>query len=315
MAAYIVRRLIWAAPVALLVSVITFSLLYLIPGDPAVMVLGEQATPDMVRDFRARFDLDKPYAARFVTWAGRVARGDLGRSWRTNETVAGMILAQLPVTVELTVLALLVGLAIGIPTGIVAAVRPHSRVGVLATVGAVFGLAMPYFFLGILLIYLFAYSLRLLPPAGFVPLTQDVLGNLRSMTLPSVALGAQMGAIIMRQTRSSMLDVIGQDYIRSARAKGLWEPVVLVRHALKNALIPVVTVAGLQTGRLFGGAVITETLFALPGLGRLVVNGVALRDYLVVQGVVLLMAVVVLLTNLAVDVLYGYLDPRIRQAA
>ena len=312
MARYILRRLIPMAPVLVLVSLIVFLLIRLIPGDPVLTMLGEEATPQTVAALRHELGLDRSIPFQYISWISRAVRGDLGRSIRTHQPVLQAILQRLPPTIELTLAALVVSLTIALPAGIISATRRGSRVDIASTVGALLGVSMPNFFLAILLIFVFAYKLRWFPPIGYTPPWQDLGTNLQGMVLPAITLGTAAAAVVARLTRSSLLEVLGQDYIRTARAKGLREQAVIVGHALKNALIPIVTIVGLQVGTLLGGAIITETVFVLPGVGRLAVDAIFLRDFPLVQGVVLFLAVVFLFTNLVVDSVYGFLDPRIR---
>jgi len=306
------RRLLATIPLLFLVSLVVFALVHALPGDPAVLFLGEEADPETLARFRVRLGLDRPLVAQYAAWLGRALRGDLGRSLRTNQPVAEAILERLPVTLELLVAALSVSLAIAIPMGIVSAVKRNSGVDLVSTVFALVGFAMPGFWLGIILIYVFALLLRWLPPSGWVPLPASVPQNLLSLVLPAFTLGTALAALVTRQLRSGMLEVLRQDYVRTAQAKGLSERQVVGKHALKNALISVVTVVGLQLGGLLGNTIITETLFALPGVGRLMIDSIFSRDFFVVQGVILFLAVGYVLSNLLVDVLYSYLDPRIR---
>jgi len=310
--AYLVRRLLSMIPVILVVAIIAFSLVRLLPGDPVAAMLGEFSTLEKQDELRRELGLDKPVPVQFMEWAARAARGDLGRSLKTNQRVTEAIAQRFPATLELTILALLFAVFVGLPSGVISAVHPNSRLDVTASIVSVLGLAIPNFFLGILLILLFGLVLRWLPPSGYMPIDRDLFANLRLMILPSVTLGMAIAATIMRQVRSSLLDVLRQEYVLTARSKGLRDRVVLTRHALRNALIPVVTIVGLQVGRLFGGAVIIESVFAVPGVGRLAVEAVNNRDYSVVQGVVLFMAMAVLLSSLVVDIIYSYVDPRIR---
>jgi peptide/nickel transport system permease protein len=309
---FVGRRLLTTAPLLLLVSVVVFSFVHVLPGDPAVLFLGEEADPATLARFRSRLGLDRPLLIQYADWLLRALQGDLGRSLRTNQPVTEAILERLPVTLELLVAALAVSLAIAIPLGILSAVRRNSGVDVASTVFALWGFSLPNFWLGIILIYVFALVLRWLPSSGFVPLGESVPDNVRSLILPAVTLGTALAALVARQLRSGMLEVLRQDYVRTARAKGLDEREVIGRHALKNALIPVVTVIGLQVGQLLGSTIVTESLFALPGVGRLMIDAIFSRDFFVVQGAILFLTLGYVLSNLAVDVLYSYLDPRIR---
>jgi peptide/nickel transport system permease protein len=309
---FILQRLLAMLPVVLLVSLVVFSLILLLPGDPAVAMLGDRADPGLVAALRRDLGLDRPAHERFLGWLGKAVQGDLGRSLRNNQPVAEAVLQRLPVTLELSLVAMLISLTIALPIGIVSAVRPGSKADVGGTVFALLGVSIPHFWLGVVLIFVFAVSLRWLPPSGYVDPFKDPSGGLRAMVLPAITLGLGLAGVVMRMVRSSLLEVLDQDYVRTAWAKGLRERNVVVRHAFKNALVPVITVIGLQVGRLFAGAVITETIFAIPGIGRLVVDSIFARDFPVVQGAVLMMALAVLFTNLVVDVLYAYVDPRIR---
>ncbi len=311
MGGYIIRRLLVMLPVLFLVSVIIFMIIHLTPGDPALMMLGEEANPQALAALRQELGLDQPLPVQYAVWLGRVLRGDLGRSIRTNQPVTEAIGQRLPPTVELTIAALIVSLGIALPAGIVSATRRGSRADIASTVGSLLGVSMPNFFLAVLLIFIFAYKLRWFPPIGWTPPWENLGENLRGLVLPAICLGAAAAAVVARLTRSSLLEVLGQDYVRTARAKGLGESKVIRQHALKNALIPVVTIVGLQVGALLGGAIIIESLFSLPGIGKLVVDSIFQRDFPMVQGVVLFLALVFLGTSLVVDLLYAYLDPRI----
>jgi peptide/nickel transport system permease protein len=314
MGRYVLRRLIQMIPVMFLVSLIVFSLLHLTPGDPATSMLGEEATPEAVAALRARMGLDDPLPIQYVNWLSSVLQGDLGRSIRSNQPVSEAIFDRLPVTIELSLLSVLISLAIALPAGIIAAMRRNSPLDTTTTVTALLGVSLPNFFLAILLIYLLSLKLGWLPPIGYTPFLDDPVDNLKKMIMPAITLGTALSAIVMRMTRSSLLEVLDQDHVRTARAKGLSEARVIQRHALRNALIPVVTVVGLQIGGLLGGAIITESIFVLPGIGRLLVDSIFQRDFPLVQGVVLFASLAFLLTNLLVDLLYAALDPRIRYA-
>jgi len=312
---YLVRRLLLTLPVLFFVSVIVFSLINLIPGDPARIMLGEEASREALSALRKEMGLDRPRYVQYLLWLNHVARGDFGRSVRDGRPVLDTLLLKLPVTIELAVTSLLVAWVIAIPAGVVAAWKQRTALDYAATTVALAGISVPNFWLGIMMIYLFAVNLRLLPPSGYIEPWIDLARSLKLMVMPSIVLGAALAALVMRLLRSSMLEVLGTDYIRTARAKGLDDVVVLIRHAMKNAMIPVVTVMGLQLSGLLGGAVITETIFAVPGLGRLTVDSILTRDYPMVQGVVLFAALAVVATNLIVDLTYAVLDPRIRLGA
>ena len=311
---YFVRQTLLAIPALLGVVLITFVLMRAVPGDVVTNLVGLEGnvSPERMAEMRRMFGLDLPIHLQFGQWFGAVLQGDLGSSLRTSRPIVQDLLLRFPVTLELTFLSLLIALVIAVPLGILAAVRRGSVVDFLVSVFALLGLSIPGFFLGILLILLFSLRLGWLPPAGYVALQESVLQNLKNMILPSLSLGLVLAAAITRIVRSSMLEVLNRDYIRTARAKGLSERIVTYRHALRNALIPVITVVGLQFGTLLGGAVIIEQVFSLPGVGRFALEGINLRDYPVVQGAVLLIAAAFILVNLLVDVIYSLIDPRIR---
>ena len=298
------RRLLATLPLLLAVSVVVFSFIHMLPGDPAVLFLGEEATPDNLASFRAKLGFDRPLVVQYGDWLGHAVRGDLGRSIRTNQPVVSAIVERLPVTLRLIGMAMLISLCIAVPLGVISAVKRNSGVDLASTFFALFGFSTPNFWLGLILIYVFALVLRWLPPSGF--------DGTRSLILPAITLGTALAALVTRQLRSGMLEVLRQDYVRTAEAKGLSSQMVIGKHALKNALISVVTVIGLQIGALLGNTIITESLFALPGVGRLMIDSVFSRDFFVVQGVILFLAVGYVVANLVVDILYSYLDPRIR---
>jgi peptide/nickel transport system permease protein len=301
-------------PVIVLVSAIAFSLLFVLPGDPALAILGEEQAKNqqLYQQLRAELGLDRPLPVQYLDWASKVVRGDLGTSTRTQLPVSQLMVQRIGPTVQLSAMAMLLGVLVAIPVGIISAVRPNSRSDVIGTVLAMIGASIPPFWLGLLLILLFALWLRWLPPSGYVPPTRDLGANMALMVMPTITLAGGIAAIVMRQTRSAMLEVLGQDYVTTARAKGLVERVVLTKHALRNALIPIVTIIGLEFGHLMGGAVITETIFSVPGVGRLAADSIFQRDFPVLQAVVLLLALAVLLANLLTDIAYAWLDPRIR---
>ena len=311
---YITKRLLAMLPVLVLVSLIVFTIIHLTPGDPALIMLGEEATPQALAALRHELGLDQPLPVQYLVWLSHVLRGDLGRSIRTNQPVIEAIMQRLPVTLELTILAMIISMIVAIPAGIVSATRRNSASDLISTTVALLGISMPSFFLAILLIFVFSLKVRWLPPMGYTPFQKGVWENLRGMILPAITLGTAAMAIVARLTRSTLLEALQQDYVRTARAKGLREQAVIYGHALKNAMIPITTILGLQIGFLLGGAVITETIFALPGVGRLVVASIFERDFPLVQGVVLVLALMHLVINLIVDLLYAYLDPRIRMA-
>ena len=314
MTGYVVRRLIALLPVLLIVATAGFFLIYLTPGDPAAVMLGPDATIDDLNNLRTIMGLDRPLLVQLVRWYGRTLRGDLGYSIFLQRPVLRAIVERVEPTFLLTTLALAVAMAIGLPAGVAAAVRRNTWVDQAAMGVALFGVSVPGFWLGLNLILIFSLYLNLLPVAGYVPLEQSVVGAIQSLILPAVTLGFGASALIARMTRSSMLEELGQDYVRTARAKGNQERRVIVGHALRNALIPTITVIGLALGGLLAGAVVTETVFALPGVGRLVISSVLRRDYPVVQGVLMFVAAIHVLVNLFIDVLYVFLDPRLKYA-
>ncbi len=357
MTRYIVQRLLLLVPVLLGISIITFSMLRLIPGDPARVMLGEHATEEQIQEFRERMGLNDPIYIQYLRYLQSVMRGDLGRAILTNEWVAVELAQRLPATIELSMGAMFVACIVGITAGMIAAYYHNSFFDLITMVGALIGVSMPIFWLGLILMYIFGFKLKWLPPSArltvgielqtlneayhldqilsgqwgakiialtdflseFYVLASILTGNwkalvdaLKHLILPSIALGTIPMAIIARMTRSSLLEVLSQDYIRTARAKGLRERAVVFTHAIKNAFLPVITVIGLQTGLLLAGAILTETIFSWPGMGRLVVNRILARDYPSVQGSVLVIALIFVFVNLIVDISYAYLDPRIR---
>jgi len=314
MTGYLARRLLVLVPVVLIVATVGFVLISLAPGDPAAVMLGPDAGPDEVQRLREVMGLNRPLGVQLLRWYSRTLRGDLGYSIFLRRPVRQAIIERLEPTALLTVMALGIAIILGIPSGVVAAARWNTWVDHLVMSIALFGMSVPNFWLGLNLIVIFSVSLGLLPVAGYVPLGASVVGALRSLVLPALTLGVSGAALIARMTRSSMLEVLGQDYVRTARAKGNRERRVILRHALRNAMIPTVTVIGLSLGGLLAGAVVTETVFALPGVGRLVILSVLRRDYPVVWGVLMFIAAVYVLVNLFIDVLYVYLDPRVKYA-
>ncbi len=332
MGRYIGRRLIEILPVFFGVVLVVFAISHLSPGDPVLIQLGEHATPAAIEKLRAELQLNDPLPVQFAKYLGRVLQGDLGRSIQSNERVTVLLATRFPATIELTVGAMLIASVVGVLTGVVAATRQNSWFDGMSMFVALFGFSMPIFWLGIMLILLFAWYLGWFPISGRLDYTLELsrvtnlylldallsgnwqaLGNaLRHLVLPAITLSTVPLAIIARMTRSSLLEVLRQDYVRTARAKGLAEQRVVSRHALMNALIPVVTVIGLNVGSLLGGAILTETIFAWPGVGRLVVDSIFARDYPIVQGAVLVIAILFVIVNLLVDLSYAYLDPRIR---
>jgi peptide/nickel transport system permease protein len=311
---YALRRVLLIVPVMVLVSMISFGMLMLLPGDPAMAILGpEQArNTELYNTLRRELGLDQPLPIQYLTWAGKVVSGDLGRSSRNQQPVSALIGQSIGPTMQLSLLGMAIALLIALPVGVISAVRPGSWADVIGTFFALSGVAIPHFLLGILLILLFSLGLHLFPAGGYISPTTNPGEFLKLMVLPAFALGTGLAAILMRQIRSAMLEVLAQDYVTTARAKGLQEQPVVLRHALKNALIPVITVIGVQIGRLFGGTVVLETIFSIPGMGKLAVSSIFFRDFPVVQAVVLVLGLAVLLSNLITDLLYGVIDPRVR---
>jgi len=309
---FILRRLGAIVPTLFFVSVMIFGLQQLLPGDPAIAMAGEERDPNVVAYLRGKFHLDEPLPVRYGYWLKGVVQGDLGESVRIQRPVTELILEKLPVTLELAGIAMAIALVIGISAGIVSAVYKDTWIDYVANVFALWGLSTPNFWLGILLILFFAVRLGWFPASGYVSPFEDLGENLRSMILPAFVLGNALAAVLMRHTRSAMLQVLSSDYVRTARAKGLDERVVILRHALRNALIPVVTLTALQLGELLSGAVLTEQVFSIPGFGKLIVDAVFNRDYSVVQGVVLFTASAYIVLNLLADVAYVLINPRMR---
>ncbi|MDO8419274.1 MAG: ABC transporter permease [Rubrivivax sp.] len=312
MTEYLLKRLAGIVPTLVFVSMLIFGLQQLLPGDPAMILAGEDQDPALIAHLRAKLHLDEPLPLRYAYWIGGVLQGDLGDSVRTQQPVLELILQKLPVTIELALLSMTVALLIGIPTGVIAAVARDTPWDHGATVFALGGLSMPNFWLGILMILLFSVHLGWLPASGYVSPAEDLWANLQAMVMPAIVLGTGIAAVLMRHTRSAMLQVLSADYVRTARAKGLSERVVVLRHALRNALTPVITLGALELGTLLSGAVLTEQVFTIPGFGKLIVDAVFNRDYAVVQGVVLITATAYILLNLLADLAYFAVNPRLR---
>jgi len=315
MGTYLLRRLVVMVPVIVIVSLLTFGLIMVLPGDPAMMMLGDQVSPTAYQAIGEQLGLDRPLPIQYLDWATHALRGDFGLSLRDRLPIGLAISSHVAPTVELAALGILIALIVAVPVGIISALKPGSFIDVLATVLALSGVAVPHFFLGILLIELFAASLRLLPPSGYIPPTEDLGANVRLMVMPAVTLSTGITAVLMRHMRSSVLEVMHQEYVATARAKGLAPHAVVIGHALRNALLPVVTILGLEMGSVIGGVVVLETIFSIPGMGRLIVDSILFRDYPTVQALVLLLAVTVLVANLLADLTYGVLDPRVRHGA
>ena len=312
MLTYLARRILIIIPTLFFVSIIIFGLQQLLPGDPALAMAGEERDPNVIAFLRHKYHLDEPLPVRYGLWAMGVLHGDLGESIRINKPVLDLVREKLPVTAELAGLALLVALAIGIPAGVVSAVKNGTLIDYGANVFALWGLSTPNFWLGFLLIMLFSVELGWLPASGFVSPAENLKQNLLTLVMPAFVLGNAIAAVMMRHTRSAMLQVLSADYVRTARAKGLNERVVVLKHGLRNALIPVVTLGALEFGGLLSGAVLTEQVFTIPGFGKLIVDAVFNRDYAVVQGVVLCTATAYILLNLCADIAYFLVNPRLR---
>lgn len=301
---YVLKRLFSTIPVLFGISLLLFFMLRMLPGDPAQVLAGQMASPEDIETIRKQLGLDRPILIQYGLFLGRLVRFDLGRSARTQHPVIKEVWARLPNTILLAVAAITLACLFGIPAGILAAIRPYTWIDYLFTSLALFGISMPVFWLGLMLIILFSIILHWLPAGG--------TGSWKHIILPSLTLAAFVVAFITRMTRASMLEALSQDYTTTARSKGLKEEVVVIKHALKNAMIPIITVVGLQFGLLLGGAVLTETVFAWPGMGRLIVDSILARDYPVIQGAILIFGLLYILVNLGVDLLYAYIDPRIR---
>ncbi len=304
MLSYLIKRLLATIPVLIGISLLLFFMLRMLPGDPAQVLAGQMATPEEIENIRHQLGLDRPIYEQYAAYLSRLARFDLGRSARTQNPVTQEIWARLPNTLLLAVVAIALACLFGIPAGIISAVRPYSWIDYLVTVSALFGMSMPVFWLGLMLVVVFAVILKWLPAGG--------TGGWQNVILPSITLAAFVVAFIARMTRSTMIETLSQDFTTTARSKGLPERVVVIKHALKNAMIPIITVVGLQFGLLLGGAVLTETVFAWPGVGRLIVDSILARDYPVIQGAILVFGLLYIMVNLVVDLIYALVDPRIR---
>ncbi|MGO4570563.1 ABC transporter permease [Microvirga sp. 2TAF3] len=312
MVRFLTKRLAGAFVVLVLVSLISFAIIWLVPGDPTAAFLDTSATPEQVARLRHELGLDQPMLIQMLDWYGRVLKGDLGQSILLSRSVTAAILERLPVTLSLAGIAFVLALVAGVSAGIVAAVNHNRWLDQVVMTAALFGLSVPDFWLGIMLILLFAVKLGFFPTGGYIPISEDPLGWLSSIFMPAMTLAAIQVGFIARMTRASMLEVLNQDFIRTADAKGLKRSAIMLRHGLPNALVPVLTVAGIVAGALLGGAVIIEQVFSIPGVGRLIIGGILSRDYPVIQGGLLFLAVIYLGVNLAVDILYAIVDPRVR---
>ncbi|MEK3724740.1 ABC transporter permease [Paenibacillus sp. FSL H8-0034] len=312
MASYIGRRLLWFIPVCLLLITFTFSLIHLVPGNPAHTILGEEASEQAVHLLEVKLGLDQPLSVQYVRFLSATLQGDFGSSLYGSQPVIGLILSRLPVTLEIAILAILMSLCIALPLGILSAKYPNSWIDHFGRFMALAGAAVPTFWVSLILVFVFSVTVQWFPALGWVPLSKGLGTNLYHLIMPVFALSLPLAAMESRMLRGEMLEVLSQVYIQVARAKGMRQRAVLLRHALRNAILPVVTVIGLQMGGLLGGAVLIESIFSLPGMGQLVLNAIVQRDYPVVNGSVLFMGGTILFTNLLVDVLYAFLDPRIR---
>ncbi|MCR4264652.1 ABC transporter permease [Nitratireductor sp. ZSWI3] len=308
----VLRRLLVAIPTLILVSLIVFSLQKLLPGDPLLTLAGEERDPQVLAFLREKYHLDDPFHIQYLAWLGNVLSGDFGHSLRTGVPVATLIAQKLPVTLQLALMAIVLALLIGIPAGVLSAVRKGTPTDYAANVVALSGVSIPNFWLGIILIMVVSVQWQLLPASGYVPPTENFLQSIRTMLMPSFVLATALAAYLMRHTRSAMLSVLSSDYIRTAKAKGLLPKAVVLKHALRNALMPIVTLTTLLFGELLAGAVLTEQVFTIPGFGKLIVDAVFTRDYAVVQGVVLCAAVGFIFMNLVADILYIVINPRLR---
>ena len=308
----IVVRLLALVPMLLALTLASFALVHVIPGDPALVMMGGEGTPQAVEELRRQLGLDRPLHVRYLEWLGKIARGDLGESLYNRTRVSEELFWRMPTTLTLVALALVFSIGIGVPAGLLSAAFRNSWIDHTARLLTLVSLSLPSFWLGLMLIILFSLWLNLLPIVGYEPITRGFWKAIPFLILPSLSLGTYLAALLTRLTRSSMLEVLNQDYVRTARAKGLRDRVVLMRHALRNALIPIVTVIGINVGILLGGSAVIETVFVLPGVGQLVVRSLYNRDLPVIQGLILYVAVIYVLVNLLVDVIYTYLDPRLR---
>lgn len=314
MLSFILRRLLIAIPTIILISIFVFALQKLLPGDPVLAMAGEERDPETIAYLREKYRLNDPIPVQYITWVGNALIGDLGISLRTNQPVLELIGEKLPVTIQLATMAMIFALVIGIPAGILSAIRKGTITDYVANVVALSGLSIPNFWLGIMLILLVSVKWQLLPASGYVPFGEDPLRSIQVMLMPAFVLGTALAATLMRHTRSAMLSVLTSDYVRTARAKGLSERRVILKHAFRNALTPIVTLTALLFGELIAGAVLTEQIFTVPGFGKLIVDAVFTRDYAVVQGIVLVTAVGFIVMNLLADVAYVLLNPRLRSA-
>jgi len=314
MGRYILRRLLLLIPVLLGVTILVFALIHAIPGDISNFVIGTDTriTDEQRELVRKSYGLDQPLPVQYARWLGHVLQGDLGTSFRTRRDISEELSLRLPVTTQLALMAAAMAILIAIPVGVLAAVKRNSRTDYAATIGTLIGISMPNFLLATILVLIFSFKLKWLPPIGYVPFREDPVVNLKVMLMPSISLALPLAAVLMRYTRSSVLEALAHDHVRVARAKGLANRTVMSRHVLRNASIPIITVIGIQFATLLGGTVIIETIFGLPGIGRYIYESISTRDYPVVQGVTLVMATIFVLISLVVDISYAFMDPRLR---
>ncbi len=314
MGKYLIRRLLLLIPVLLGVSILVFALIHAIPGDISNFVIGTDTriTPEQRELVRKSYGLDQPLPMQYGKWLGHVLQGDLGTSFRTRREISDELALRLPVTTQLALMAATMAIVLAIPVGVLAAVKRNSRIDYAATIGTLIGISMPNFLLATILVLLFSFKLKWLPPIGYVPFREDPIANLKVMLMPSISLALPLTAVLMRYTRSAVLEALSHDHVRVARAKGLANRTVMTRHVLRNASIPIITVVGIQFATLLGGTVIIESIFGLPGIGRYIYESISTRDYPVVQGVTLVMATIFVLISLIVDISYAFMDPRLR---
>lgn len=314
MGRYLLRRLLLLIPILFGVSLLVFALIHAIPGDISNFMIGTDTriTEEQRERVRASYGLDQPLAIQYAKWMGHVLQGDLGTSFRTRRAITDELSLRLPVTAQLAVMAAVMAIMAAIPVGVLAAVRRNTRLDYAATVGTLIGISMPNFLLATILVLIFSFKLKWLPPIGYVPFREDPVANVKVMLMPSVSLALPLTAVLMRYTRSAVLEALSHDHVRVARAKGLANRTVMTRHVLRNASIPIITVIGIQFATLLGGTVIIETIFGLPGIGRYIYESISTRDYPVVQGVTLVMAAIFVLISLVVDITYAFMDPRLR---
>lgn len=309
---FIAKRIISVIPVLIIVSIVIFSLIHLVPGDPATAMLGDLATEEDIAALRIRMGLDKPLIEQYFIWIGNIFHGDFGMSVVNNETVGSLIISHIRPTISLAIYALVIAAVIAIPLGMIASRKKGSAVDYVVSVISLAGISLPSFLLGLFLMLLFSVKFRIFPVSGYKEISEGFLEHIRSLTLPAIALGFMNAALMMRMTRASMLEVLGSDYIKMAKAKGVKEFSLLAKHAFKNTLVTLITIFGQSIVQALSGAAVVESLFAVPGLGQLMVNSIGRRDYYVIQAIVLLIAVINVVINMIIDILYGFVDPRVR---